>query len=285
MREKLHPALEELVSWGHLASWVVVKGQSRSYKVVLYQVSTTQQEKQGRGELKQRKEQPSHTSMDTVRPKDPVVKEQPHISSAGAEIARGGISPELLERLATHGFSKDDAQSLWAQKSSPEEFENQLEFAEAEIERQGIGDNPGQIRRPCGFIEDRLKGDRPVPEHFVSSRKRQENEKESQRQLQAATAHDQAYQDYLDQEVNDHIAAEYTKEEYHALIKAKKRAFSEFRPNTEEAALQAWAESSVREDIFKKISSELTPKFQFLQELHENQRNLQGDHVPPEATR
>ena len=106
MREKLHPALEELVSWGHLASWVVVKGQSRSYKVVLYQVSTTQQEKQGRGELKQRKEQPSHTSMDTVRPKDPVVKEQPHISSAGAEIARGGISPNCSSVWPPTDFPK-----------------------------------------------------------------------------------------------------------------------------------------------------------------------------------
>ena len=169
-------------------------------------------------------------------------------------------SSELVTRFGEWGISERDAQNLLSALPPDQPILEQLEYAEQEIHRSGP-----QIENPAGFIIHRLQGNAPVPEHFVSDRKKQDTEERSQRRRESQAGLERAYEDYLSDLVSQHIRADYTDEGYRAYLAAKKQKLAQYIPNQTEEMLSAMAEASIRQEFLQKISDRI-PFNQFCEE-------------------
>ena len=249
--QQLRPSLDELRMIGICHRWELMRtADSKAWKVRFWlplnkkQLKTKKQTYQERG---------SGANTET-----PGTQQNVYPKADGHR-----VDPALVKHLGKWGISEPDAQKLLGKLPTDQPVEDQLEYVEQEIRRLGLDQDPKAS--PAGFIVKRLKENAPVPEHFVSARKKQDTEEQSQRRREAQAALERAYEDYLSDLVFQHIRAHYSEEECRAYRAAKKQTLAQHIPNHTEEMLSAMAEASIRQEFLQKISDRI-PFDQFCEE-------------------
>ena len=261
IKQTLGPSLDELQQHGYIKRWEVTKtADGKAYKVVFWHGHKFYRDQRSlKGEPLDPVEQGRGAS-ERELPNPSGIENKPDQIIFKPEASQQEIEPQILARLMKWGIAETRARELVESLPTSQRIDEQLEYAEHEINRQGSG-----IPNPAGFIISRLKENAPVPENFISSHKKQEIEEQSQRRRESQAALERAYEDYLSDLVSQHIRAHYSEEEYRAYQAAKKQTLAQHIPNHTEEMLSAMAEASIRQEFLQKISDRI-PFDQFCEE-------------------
>ena len=264
IREKLGPALDEIKEQGYLKHWEVQNTKDgKAYKICFWHGEKFYEDQRVlKGESKQMTLEEGSGISDTSNTDHPESAQTQADEQPEAE--QGIDSQPLVTRLMKWGISEKKTRQLLAKLSPDQPVEDQLDYAESEIAKQGTG--PDGIPRPAGFIISRLVENAPVPEHVVSKGKMAKISQEIKRRREVSRAEEQAYQDYLDRQIDRQVNKEYSPESYRAYVESKRLALGKHKPQLNEQALAAWAEQSVREQILQEISPGLLSQQEFIKE-------------------
>jgi hypothetical protein len=168
IKEKLSPALDELVSYGYISSWKIERASDgENYKVVLHHGRKFYAD--GRKRLEQRATATGKGSKS--RPDQLTL-----VSSSGREARESAEVKEMLtdeesaliEKLLEHGLHRDTAMKLV--KATPEEVSRQLEY----LPYRTVKKNKG------GLLRDAILGEWTAPDDYLEVKKRQLEQHESQ---------------------------------------------------------------------------------------------------------
>jgi len=234
IKRQLGPSLDELQNHGYLRSWRVVPRDTRKRFKVIFE----------HGE----RFRPKHAKL----PEPSAQIEESGPVSTAAPQNNSSIEDPLIARLGKWGFASQDAAKLLAQLPENQPVSEQLEYWEHVIDQKGIGEQPGQIRRPGGFIYDNLLQNVPVPDHFQSSAKRQAHEQAIQSRRDANEHLHRHYDDYRRNLALDH--SQQNQSEYQTLLAAKintlRRHLGDRRPEEE---IQKIARESALDQIARDL--------------------------------
>ncbi len=271
IKRKLGSSLDELQQHGYIKRWEIAKtADGKEYKIIFWHGEKFYLDQRGS------KGKPQSSALEegsdiTDRPDGNHSKvTAPPETKAQQEAEQRIDSQPLVTRLMKRGISEKKAQQLLAELPPDQPVEEQLEYAESEIAKQGTG--PDGIPRPAGFIINRLRENAPVPDHFVSEAERAKLSEAILRRVEISRGEEDAYQVYLDREVNRYIEKEYTPESFKAYLESKKLALRKHRPKDSEERLNGWVEASAREQILEKISPQLHSQHEFIQEQRQIQK-------------
>lgn len=167
IKEKLSPALDELVAHGYIASWRIERASDgESYKVVLHHGIKFYAD--GRKRLEQRS---SATGKRSGNRHDQLSLMPPAEAPARKSAAAEALTEEqraLVEKLLEHGLHRDVATKLV--KTMPEEVDRQLEY----LPYRTVKKNKG------GMLREAILGQWTAPDDYLKTKKQELDRHESQ---------------------------------------------------------------------------------------------------------
>ncbi len=217
IKEKLSPALDELVSHGYIASWQIERASDgENYKIVLRHGRKFYAD--GRKRLAQRitatgyGSNSRHEQLSLVSSSERQAREV-----AEVEEKLTHEKHELVEQLLEHGLHRDVATKLV--KTTPEEVSRQLEY----LPYRTVKKNKG------GLLRDAILGQWTAPDDYVETKKRQLEQRESQERLKRKKAEEAAAASLKKSEEEQKRAYfKYLKERLRHTEKAQPNAFNAF---------------------------------------------------------
>lgn len=232
IKEKLSPALDELVSHGYIASWRIERASDgESYKVVLHHGSKFYAD--GRKRLAQRstalgKRNGNRADQLSLMPP----AEASGRKSAVTADTMTGDERALIEKLLEHNLHRDAAMKLV--KTMPEEVSRQLEY----LPYRTVKKNKG------GMLREAILGCWTAPDEYLKTKKQELDRHESQERAKRKKA-EEAQAAARKKEEEEHKRAYFThlRERLAHTEKAQPKVFDAF----------------VREDAARRVELEADP--------------------------
>ena len=208
IREKLGPALDELETHGYLSNWQVERtSDGAGFKIILFHGEKFHRDLQRR------------TTQRLESPRGPAGKEECATGSGGSEKL---VDEQLLKVMTDRGISVEVARALLTSSGKDQEVMDQLEWGDYLI-AQSPG---GKIRNPPGLYVHLVRANVAPPDRFETSRRRKLREAAEEARsgaTQDGAEMQLAYMEYRKQEIDRHIASNFSNEAYSQAIEEKKR--------------------------------------------------------------
>jgi len=210
--------------------------------------------------------------------------------SAGSVIADSNPEPvdPLLPELIKRGIARDQAIKLLKNAAADQPILDQLEYGDYEKTK------PNSAIRGAGFYVYLIKNNIPVPDDFETSRKqklREEARLASDREVGERLRLELAYEVYKREEMDKHIKANYTPDQYQQLVARKKEELLNERrslfANWREEVFESYADRQVRADLARWVPFTKFDTFCEQQKGSEVQRELtfpEDDGTSPPTT-
>jgi len=217
IKEKLSPALDELVMHGYISSWKIERASDgESYKVVLHHgrkfYADVRKRLAQRATATGKRSRNGHEQVALVSSSEQQARESAEVTK---ELT--GEENALIEQLLEHGLHRDTAAKLV--KTTPEEVSRQLEY----LPYRTVKKNKG------GLLRDAILGQWTAPDDYLESRKRQLEQQESQERLKRKKAEEaEAASRQKSEEERKHAYFKYLKERLMHTEKAQPNAFNAF---------------------------------------------------------
>jgi hypothetical protein len=240
IRQQLGPSLEELVAHGYLARWDLPKtADGSAYKVVFFHGPKFHRDRRQRLEAAEAAE---------------LLLEEPDAEAAA--VPPSAIVPDqsLLGELTRRGVLEGVARRLLRRIPPGQPIQDQLEWGDYVINQE-----PAKFRNPAGFYVSLLRENVEVPESFVTSHRRREEDQRlenERRALDQKAEQELAYRDYQQDAVEAHIRT-LKPAEYERRVAEKKAAVVERHPQAAQwtpTHLAAYADVQVRADLSRELS-------------------------------
>lgn len=219
IKEKLSPALDELVVHGYIASWQIERAaDGETYKVVLNHGHKFYAD--GRKRLAQRatatgkrsENRPEQFTFDAGDIEQTKAREAPTIV-----MEMTNEESSLVEKLLEHGMHRDTALKLVT--TMPEEVSHQLECLPYRTVKRNKG----------GLLRDAILGQWAVPDNYLETQKRQLEQQESQERLEKKKAEEaEAASRQRKEEEQKRAYFKYLKERLAHTKKAQPKVFNAF---------------------------------------------------------
>ena len=175
IKEKLSPALDELVSFGYLTSWKIeTTSDDNGYKVILrhgrkfYQDGRRRLEQKATATGSKREKLPEQLNF-------PASKERKSLSSQHKQLPAARLAPEekdeLTSKLLEHGLHYKTAVELV--EASPEEVKRQLEYLPYRVVKKNKG----------GLLREAILQSWTPPDEYLQGQKNQRDQHEEQERL------------------------------------------------------------------------------------------------------
>lgn len=225
IKEKLSPALNELVEYGYLSSWEIEKtADDKDYKVTLYHGEKFYQD--GRKRLAQkatatgyrRDEKPSQSKLPLLNGERATqAKDQSQSSVTASPLT--AEQDQLISRLLEHGVHQETATDLV--KTMSEEVNLQLEY----LPYRTVKKNKG------GLLRDAILGRWTPPDEYVELKKQQLEQRENQERQKKKKATEAEAEARRKEE-------EHSKREYLSYLKAKLELIEKRKPKSYSAFIK-----------------------------------------------
>ncbi len=247
IKQKLGPSLDELRDHGYISRWEIRKTRDGQGFKILFWHPESKQALPGASKTEDRQspqaEQPVETEAETA------IK-----------------LPPIVARLMKWGISREEAEDLVSDKEPDQQIEDQLEYAEQEIQRQGK-----KIQNPAGFIIALIRKNRSLPTTFVSSRQKELLDQHREAQERADQELEAAYK--AQEKARAFIAAQNLQEEFAKRLQEKvafRRRVTGEKFSDEQ--LTRWAEEDLLQDYAEHLS-DLPSKDEFAAEFRKRTRS------------
>ncbi|MBA3438891.1 MAG: replication initiator protein A [Pyrinomonadaceae bacterium] len=217
IKEKLSPALDELVAHGYIASWQIERASDgESFKVVLNHGRKFFAD--GRKRLAQRATATGKGSK--TRPDQLSLVSSTESQTRGSAAVAEKLTDEenaLVEKLLGHGLHHDTAMKLV--RTTPEEVSRQLDY----LPYRTVKKNKG------GMLRDAILGQWTAPDDYLEIKKRQLEQQESQERSKKKKAEEtEAASRKKNEEERKRTYFRYMKERLTHTEKAQPNAFNAF---------------------------------------------------------
>jgi hypothetical protein len=173
IKEKLSPALDELVAHGYISSWRIERASDgETYKVVLHHGRKFYAD--GRKRLAQKATATRKASRNRPEQLALVTQDREQSTRARKSVTTETLTGEesvLIEKLLEHGMHRETAMKLV--KTTLEEVRRQLEY----LPYRTVKKNKG------GLLRDAILGSWTPPDDYLEIKKRQLEQQESQERL------------------------------------------------------------------------------------------------------
>ena len=241
IREKLGPSLDELKTYGYLSNWQVERtSDGAGFKIVLFHGEKFHRDLERRATRR------------LGSPHGLAGKEQCITGSGGSGNL---VDEQLMAAMTERGISVEVARALLTNPPKGQEVMDQLEWGDYLV-AQSPG---GKFRNPPGFYIHLVKANVAPPDSFETSRRRKLREaaEEAKSRVTQENAEMQlAYMDYRKQEIDRHIATNFSDEAYSQAVQDKKREIRRIYPNafllTDQQRIE-WAVTHLRKEIARTI--------------------------------
>ena len=228
IKEKLSPALNELVEYGYLSSWEVEKtADDKSYKVTFYHGGKFYQD--GRKRLAQKatatgrkgNQNPTHPELPLLTTHDSATTQRQRQTTMSVTLNLTKEQDQLIEKLLEHGVHNETAIELV--KTAPEEVSLQLEY----LPYRTVKKNKG------GLLRDAIRGHWTPPDEYLELKKRQLEQQESQeRQKKKKAAEVEAEVRRKEEENSKRAYFNYLKERLAQIEEGKPKSYRAFIKDT-----------------------------------------------------
>lgn len=246
IKRNFAPSLDELKSYDYISGWKIEKTSDRkSYKVVFFH-----------GDKFHRDRNPKLYKGSAGDPATLALTEAAQYSPPEQERALDA-SAVLLSEMTSRAITLTTAQKLLANVVAGQQIIDQLEWGDHLIKQA-----PGNFRNPPGFYIHLIKENVTVPENFETSRKRKMwEDARAQRALedQERLKLDEAYGDYLREEIDRYIATEQGVAEFKELVETKRvglRTKHKYTASWPDETVARLAQTAARSEI---LQTRLTP--------------------------
>jgi len=243
IREKLGPSLDELKTYGYLSNWQVERTSGGAgFKIILFHGEKFHRDLQRR------------TTRRLESPHGLTGKEECATGSSGSG---NSVDEQLLKAMTERGISVEVARALLTSLAKDQEVMDQLEWGDYLI-AQSSG---GKFRNPPGFYVHLVRANVAPPDRFETSRRRKLREAAEEarsRATQEDAKMQLAYMEYRKQEIDRHIASNFSDEVYSQAIQEKKREVRRTHPNASrltEQQQKEWAVALLRKEIAGTMNS------------------------------
>lgn len=266
IKEKLSPALDELVAHGYIASWQIERASDgESYKVVLNHGHKFYAD--GRKRLAQRTTATGKGSRNRPEQLTLVAGDAEQTPKAGESATlvekMTGEESTLVEKLLEHGMHRDTATKLV--KTTPEEVSRQLEYLPYRTVKRNKG----------GLLRDAILGQWTAPDDYLETQKRQLEQHESQERLKKKKAEEaEAASRKRREEEQKRAYFKYLKERLAHTKKAQPKVFDAFirddaakRAELERSPAHKGAAKKIHMRLFNDEESQLERFRDFFSEL------------------
>jgi len=211
IERKLAPSLNELVTHGYIAKWIIEPmAGSKTYKLVLWHGAKYHTDRKSRIDGKRAAELPEGEAPPTGRR-----PRQQRLQLSASETLEDGGSPatsekppqppvdeKLVAELLKRGIAEGDARKLLAKLAPDQPVMDQLEYADAVISQ-----SRGKIQNPRGFYISRLQDNSPNPPWFESAAAKKIRE-EAEDALAAAIAEERLARIHTEETERSRVDAE-----------------------------------------------------------------------------
>ena len=242
IKEKLGPSLDELKTHGYLSNWQVQRtSDGVGYKVILFHGEKF------RRDLERR-------SLHRPEPRFEL-KEKQRCTTGPIDDRVQAVDERLLTAMVERGISTEMARDVLMNAPAGQEIMDQLEWGDYQIAQASAG----KFRNPPGFYIYLVRENLAPPSTFETSRTRKLREQADAarfRALQDKAGLELAYMDYRKQEIDRHIAAQFSNEAYIRALEEKRAQLRGSYKNaawlTEQQQME-FAAAHFRKDVAKGI--------------------------------
>ena len=207
IKEKLAPALDELLTHGYLAHWQLEETHSgNSYKIIFQHGEKFHRDQNQRLALRSQVPQQcaSRKNLDAIEP-----------------LSGTPINPESFNHLLRRGITEKMARHLLTHLAEDQQVLDQLEWGDHLLRNA----RPNAFYNPTGLYIHLIRENVIPPDQFATSRQRQLREAARQaretRELERARQ-ELAYVEYRRQAVEPFICLNYTSQEFSAMVRKKR---------------------------------------------------------------